>query len=121
MYLAALISLVVFIIGSVTLINTALKAWVFPVSESYYYDDPAMNCRNELTLAKGGQEGYVSKFESEEQCVTYYEEFNRKQNSHQRNRDLSFGLSMTIVALPIWILHMSFIRKDRKEEGKGRA
>ena len=98
MYLVSLVCVVVFIIGAVNLLNTALKTWVFPTNEyemSYYseYDDLEMT--------------------PEEQ------EIQRKEvNVSRRNQDLAFGVSMTVVSLPIWLLHMWFLKRDKKKNGK---
>lgn len=107
MYLVALISVVVFIIGTVTLLNTALKTWVFPTN-GYYYNDYTYNCTAEGM--KGGS------FTNREVCVAYYEDLNKKNAVNQRNEDLSFGVAMALVSLPIWLLHMAMIKKDKKHE-----
>lgn len=116
MYLVALISVVVFVIGAVNLINTALKTWVFPTTGYYYMEDPIMNCNNEMAIAKENPENYVFNFETKEECVAYYEEYNQKQAVNERNMDIAFGIAMTVVSLPIWLLHMWFIKKDKRRE-----
>lgn len=108
LYLVSLICVVVFIIGSVTLINTALKTWVFPVG-NWGYSDPAMNCNSENMKNIG------LTFKTTEECVTYYEELDAKNYKNQLYNDISFGISMTVISLIIWLLHMSFIRKEKKD------
>jgi len=119
MYLVALISVVVFVIGAVNLINTALKAWVFPTSGDYYMEDPVMTCNSQMAMDKESSLiNYGSfNFETKEECIAYYEERNEVQAVNQRNNDIAFGISMTVVSLPIWLLHIWFIRKDMREEG----
>jgi hypothetical protein len=108
LYLVSLICVVVFIIGSVTLINTALKTWVFPV-ENWGYSDPAMSCNSENMKSAG------LTFKTTEECVAYYDELDAKNYRNQLYNDISFGISMTTISLIIWLLHMSFIKKDKKE------
>lgn len=108
MYLVALISVIVFIIGSVTLLNTALKTWVFPTN-GYYYNDYSYNCTAE------GMKSNVA-FKTTEECLAHYEELDKKNAVNQRNMDLSFGVSMALVSLPIWLLHMAMIKKDKKHD-----
>lgn len=107
LYLVSLICVVVFIIGSVTLINTALKTWVFPVT-SWYGSDPVWNCSAENMKNMG-------TFETTADCIVYYEELDAKNYKNQLYNDISFGISMTVISLIIWLLHMSFIRKEKKD------
>ncbi len=114
MYLASLISLVVFIIGAVTLLNTALQSWVFPSTGYYYYEDPVMTCDNQLQMSKTEPKIVAFNFENRDACIAYYEARNEEQTENQRNMDIAFGIAMTVVSLPIWLLHMWFIRRDKK-------
>lgn len=111
MYLVALISVIVFIIGAVNLINTSLETWVFPTDGGWSYEDPLWQCENKPVAEEGSM-----VWDSTEECVEYYEGLNEKRSVNNRNRDFAFGISMTIVSLPIWLLHMWFIKKDRKRQ-----
>lgn len=106
MYLVALVSVVVFVIGSVTLLNAALKTWVFPVDS--WYGDTAWNCSAENMKNMG-------TFKTTEECIAYYNEQDAKNVKNELYRDLSFGISMTTISLIIWLLHMWFIARDKKE------
>ena len=114
MYLVALISVIVFIIGAVNLLNTALETWVFPTDGGGYYEDLTWQCDGVLTPEDVDGKETVSRWETTAECVEYYEAQNIKRNVGQRNRDFAFGISMTVVSLPIWLLHMWFIKKDKK-------
>jgi hypothetical protein len=115
MYLVALVSVIVFIIGAVNLINTSLETWVFPTDGGNYYEDPVWQCNNELSPELVDDKKVESRWATMEECVEYYEARNVKRGVSERNRDFAFGVSMTIVSLPIWLLHMWFIAKDRKK------
>ncbi|MBT3864443.1 hypothetical protein HOE67_00940 [Candidatus Peregrinibacteria bacterium] len=108
MYLVALISVIVFIIGAVNLIDTGLKTWVFPVDD-YYYEDISMNCGKTLIAEEG-------RFDNTEECEVHYEAQKERNANNQRNRDLAFGVSMTIVSFPIWLFHLGMIRRDKKRK-----
>ena len=117
MYLVSLISVVVFIIGAVNLIDTALETWVFPASGGDRYGDPMMQCDGQLGIEEGvpvKPQGTVV-WDSAEECVEYYEDRNEQERVNDRNSDLRFGISMTVVSLPIWLLHMWFIKQDKKK------
>jgi len=116
MYLVALISVIVFIIGSVNLINTSLETWVFPTDGGSYYEDPLWQCNNELNPVEIDDRKVESKWATTEECIEYYEGMNEKRTLNNRNRDFAFGISMTLVSLPIWLLHMWFIRRDKKRK-----
>jgi hypothetical protein len=120
MYLVALISVVVFIIGAVNLIDTTLKTWVFP-TDNWEWEDPVWQCNNsallvEEVIADGKVVSSGSQWETMEECIDYYDERNVKNRANQRNRDFAFGVSMTVVSLPIWLLHMWFIKQDKKKK-----
>jgi len=100
---------IVFIIGSVTLINTALQTWVFETNGYDYYGDITYNCTKESMKLNG-------LFTDKDACLKYYEEQQAKQAENQRNRDISFGIAMAVVSLPIWFLHMYLAKAARKEE-----
>ena len=116
MYLVALISVVVFVIGAVNLINTTLETWVFPTDGWDHHEDPVIACNDQAVSAEKYLESVTFSWESTEDCVAYYEEQNAKERINDRNRDFAFGISMTVVSLPIWLLHMWFIKRDKKRK-----
>lgn len=108
LYLVSLICVVVFVIGAVILINTALKAWVFPVNNEYYYGPVPDNCSAQVLKDS-------TLFKTADDCVKYYEEQRAKDVINQRNMDLAQGVAMTIVSLPIWLFHMYLAKKEKKQ------
>ena len=67
-------------------------------------------------IADGKVVSSGSQWETMEECIDYYDERNVKNRANQRNRDFAFGVSMTVVSLPIWLLHMWFIKQDKKKK-----
>lgn len=109
LYLVSLICVIVFVIGAVILINTALKAWVFPVDNVYYYGPMSVdNCSAQILKDS-------KLFETPDNCMKYYEEQQVKEATNQRNMDLAQGVAMTVVSLPIWLFHMYLAKKEKKQ------
>lgn len=106
-YLVSFACVIVFIIGTVTLINTALQTWVFHTN-GYNYD-VSYNCTKESMKLNGF-------FTDKAECMKYYEEQNAKSAANQRNMDISFGIAMALVSLPIWVLHMYLAKVAKKDE-----
>jgi len=109
-YVVSAICVIVFIIGSVTLIKTALEAWVFPVTDGYSYDQSIYSCGPESM--KG------MSFANKDECVTYYKDQAETQNNNQRNRDLAFGVAMTVVSFPLWLAHLWMVKLDKKKDNE---
>ncbi len=102
LYLVSLISLVIFVIASIMLINLAMKTWVFPKADhDIYYPTyaPATCVDANDTNCKP-----VSTEEYEKQAV--------EQRSAQKQRDASQALAMIIVATPVFFYHWKLARKE---------
>ena len=108
-YLVSFACVIVFIIGAVTLINTALQTWVFESNGNYYGGDVSYNCTKESMKMNG-------LFTNKDECMKYYQDIQDKDAQNQRNRDISFGIAMAVVSLPIWVLHMYLAKAAKKEE-----
>jgi len=108
-YLVSFACVIVFIIGSVTLINTALQTWVFESSGYYYGGDVSYSCTKESMKMNG-------LFADKDECLKYYQDIQDKDARNQRNRDISFGIAMAVVSLPIWVLHMYLAKAAKKDE-----
>ena len=103
LYLVSVISLVIWVIGAIMLLNLALKAWVFPKADMDYYAyapcvksvDPngrAVECDPGTQAAQKKQA-----------------EDNR---AAQKQRDAAQALAMIIVATPVWWGHWRLARKE---------
>jgi hypothetical protein len=109
LYVVSLVSLIILVIGSIMLINMALKAWVFTKADNNYYGSyakpTAEYCK---TLAPDGKVPL--------ECQPGYEEEQRKQEaenrSSQRQRDAAQAVSMIIVAAPVFYFHWRLARKE---------
>jgi len=95
-YLFSAIGLVLVIIGSVQLVNLALKAWVFTKADTYVRYPIPMAIEGEKTAQP-----------SQEELETYEKE----ERSAQRQRQAASALAMMIVGTPLFLYHWSIARK----------
>jgi hypothetical protein len=102
LYTFSLVGLVLITIGSVRLVNLALKVYVFTKADQYY-DYPV------IQPAKPEAEPVAP---SKQQI----EEFQKNQRTSQRQRDAAESLAMIIIGIPLFLYHWSRIKKDQKEE-----
>ena len=109
LYLVSLICVIVFVIGAVILINTALRTWVFPVNSDFYYGPMPVDACTAQNLKDN------TLFGTKEECVKYYEDQQTKNAVNQRNIDLAEGVAMTVVSFPIWLFHMYLAKREKKQ------
>lgn len=128
LYLAALVSLIFVAVGIGTIINTTLKAYIFPEAEKGGYG----MCRNEppmyeLSSAKSIGDARDSDLTTQEQkdqlaalLVDYknWKENNSDDLCYKRERQRNYvdSFTMLLVALPICLLHWRIIKKDKEEK-----
>ncbi|OGE80237.1 MAG: hypothetical protein A2826_03160 [Candidatus Doudnabacteria bacterium RIFCSPHIGHO2_01_FULL_43_23] len=104
LYLVSLITLIMIVFASVSLLNTALKAWVFTKADSDYY-----SVRVACPLDEGGMpqkecdENELSEDEKQRQA---------EQKSAQRQRELAQNIAMLVVATPVFLFHFKLARKE---------
>lgn len=119
LYLVALISLIFTAVGIGNLINTTLKAYVFPDTEKRDYGMcniqpyyPAVDFKN------------LSSAEQEAQIENMIDDYKRWQEqntddacyrSERQKRFVDFT-TMVLIALPLYLFHWSMIKKEKKEK-----
>jgi hypothetical protein len=119
LYLVSLISLIFTAVGIGNLVNTTLKAYVFPETEKrdygmcnaqpYYY---STDCKN---LGSAEQQAQIDNI------IQNYEQW-QKQNTgdacykSERQKKLVDSTTMVLIALPLYLLHWSMIKKEKKEK-----
>lgn len=96
LYLFSFVGLLITIIGSISLLDLALKSYVFKVSEYSYYPEPIKT------------EGEPS-FDADEMARRNLEE-----QSNQRKRQVSNSLAMILVGAPVYLYHWHTIKKEGK-------
>lgn len=111
LYLFSTIGLVVVVIGSVQLVDLALKAWVFTKADVYLEYPQAIS-----VPVKPGDPNYIAQPSREEM-----EKFNKAQLENQRQRQMANSLAMIIVGLPLYLYHWRIVRFEgvvNEKEGR---
>lgn len=118
LYLVALIGLVVFLFGSVGIVNTGLKA-ILGVNDSYYSSAKDM-CRGQYTYA-APTPAEAAKLPDEtsaefKQCLVDQKLQQEDQQKNDRKRNIAEALAQLILGAPIWLYHWSVIQRDHKDQ-----
>lgn len=95
LYLFSFVGLLITIIGSIQIVDLALKSYVFKVSEYTYYVDPVVT-----------EKGSIS--------VEELEKRNKEEQSNQRKRQFSNSVAMILVGVPVYLYHWKTIKKENK-------
>ena len=97
LYLFSFVGLLITIIGSIQLLDLALKSYVFNVTEYSYYPET-------MPVEKG-----VTTPSPEELKARNLEE-----QANQRKRQVSNSLAMILVGAPVYLYHWKTIKKEAK-------
>ncbi|MFA5994032.1 MAG: hypothetical protein WC823_03675 [Parcubacteria group bacterium] len=122
LYLAVIISLIFIGVGTGTLINTALKFYVFPKAEKGGYNQ----CNQQppvYALDKAAFVGIATEDQEVqlENLLRDYEEWKKNNTgeecySAQRQSNSVDAITMLLVALPIFLVHSLIIKKERNKK-----
>lgn len=103
-YVAALISLVVMIIGAVQILNLVLRTYVFTKADkAYYYSEPVV-----CPESRDGQPVKCSPREMTDEEKRRQEE----QRQADKQREASNAIAMLVVGAPVFYFHLKYARKD---------
>jgi hypothetical protein len=98
LYLFSFVGLLITIIGSIQLVDLAMKSYVFNVSEYTYYSEPV--------VIDGKQTLSVEEMQKR----------NEAEQSNQRKRQLSTAVSMILIGTPVYLYHWKTIKKENKKD-----
>ena len=128
LYLAALISLIFVAVGIGTIVNTTLKAYVFPEAEKGGYgvcsDQPPVYEISATQSIEKAKDSAVTTEDQKKQIEALLLDYkNWKENNagdicfkRERARNYVDSFTMLLVALPICLLHWRVIKKDKEEK-----
>jgi hypothetical protein len=107
LYLVSLISLIIMIVAAVTLINMALKAWVFTKADDVYRSYPVMACPAmdssvQIKVPECNDPDFAKK----------QDEAESQRRSAQRQSDAARSIAMIIVGAPVFYYHWKLARKE---------
>lgn len=123
LYVAALISLIFTAVGAGTIINTTLKAYVFPEAEkkSFY------ECNQQPPMIGAPDISGYKSIATEDQKIQLdqllkdYQIWKENSVGEQcikpaRQNKIVDALTMLFIALPICLIHWKIIKKDKEEK-----
>ncbi|MEI7426158.1 MAG: hypothetical protein WCK16_04535 [Candidatus Moraniibacteriota bacterium] len=121
LYIAALVSLIFVAVGSGTLLNTALKAYVFPKAEKGGYG--RCNQQPPVYNIESAKDSTLTTEEQKEQITNALADYEnwKKDNSGEecysteRQSSIVDAITMIIIALPICLLHWRIIKKEKED------
>lgn len=114
LYLVSVIALVIWVVGSIMLLNMALKTWVFPKADNYtYYAYPAkVDCERMKAEKAANPAAYVDPSCDNPDYAAEQEKREKEQRSSEKQREAAQALAMIIVAAPVWYFHWRLARKE---------
>ncbi|MFC1747805.1 hypothetical protein ACFL2V_03275 [Pseudomonadota bacterium] len=118
LYLVAMIGLVVFVIGSIGIIDNILQNYVFQVDSFTYYRAPLGYdaCTRSYVAPEGGQ---VERSEEEiAKCEAKYDEYNEKEAKNEVKKDFAISIAQLLVGLPLWLFHWGIIQREYRRKKK---
>jgi hypothetical protein len=122
LYVAALVSLIFVAVGTGRILNTALKAYVFPKAEKGGYSrcnqQPPVYALDKNALADVATTDQKIQLDN---LLKDYEQWKKDNNeeecySQERQSNVVDSLTMLIIALPICLFHWKLIKKDKEEK-----
>jgi hypothetical protein len=96
LYLFSFVGLLITIIGSIQILDLALKTYVFKVSEYTYFP--------ETIPVEGGKVSTLDPAELKRR--------NEEEATNQRKRQMSNSLAMIFVGAPVYLYHWKTIKKE---------
>jgi hypothetical protein len=120
LYVAALVSLIFVAVGTGTILNTVLRAYVFPKAEKGGYS----KCNTEPTICNFPEAQKNNATENQkaelDKIINDYQKWKNENTgkecySAERQRSVVDALTMLIIALPICLFHWKLIRKNKEE------
>lgn len=108
LYVVSLVALIIIVIGSITLLNMALKAWIFTKADRYA-SYPMMKPDPEFCKVQNG-------IKAPPECDANYLEQQKKaeeeNRASQQQRDAANSLAMILVGSPVFYFHWRLARKE---------
>jgi hypothetical protein len=123
LYTVSLISLIFFAVGMGNLINTSLKAYIFPEAEKrdYSYCSNYPYSYSAIEAEKIKEAGLTEEQKIDvENMIKDYKEWKEKNTgdtcyTSERQKRLLDAVTMILIAFPLYIIHWRMARKERKE------
>lgn len=124
LYLAVAVSLLFTAIGTGSLVNTALKAYVFPAAEKSFgmcgSQPPAYGVSQPEQLKAVATPDQKAQLDALLQDYQNWKENNTGEKCIQAQRQSAYvdAITMILVALPILLIHWRIIKKEKNKENE---
>lgn len=120
LYLVAMIGLIVFVVGTVGLVNNVLENYVFQVDEDRYYALPLDGgvCSKFYNPDPTSSQMLERTDEEIAECEAQIEEQNQRNRDNNIKRELASSISSIVVGLPLWLLHWGIIQREYSRKKK---
>lgn len=106
LYLTSLIGLILIIIGTVQLVNLALKTWVFTkADEQFHY---CIDRETKRPLKEGEEVPKPTEEEKAEQRRQCEEE-----KTARRQADAARSIAFIVVGAPVWFYHWGKVKQEK--------
>jgi len=111
-YLVLAISVVVLLIGSIDLLNTVLRTYVFHVEDFPQFTGPIFECSVESLKRPGPklEEMVPPTIEEIEECKREVRDSREAENRNQTKREFARNISMIVIVLPFILFHWRLVR-----------
>lgn len=125
LYLMTTIGIVVFVIGSITMLNSVLKTFVFKQADLNYYSRPPeiylVNQEKQAIILTECDDLTQEDKENISVWLNDYENWkkideNKMQITAQRQREFANSIAMIVVGFPLYFIHWAIIKKERRKD-----
>ena len=96
LYLFSFVGLLIVVFGSISMVNLGLKTFIFKDADTY---------ETYPVVSPDGQKNIIS---TEEESARQ-----KREQSRQRQRELTQSISMILVGLPLYAYHWNTIQKEK--------
>jgi len=110
---AAIIGLILFVIGASSGIRLWLAHTVFP-SDNYTYNISYNSSPCDIKITPDGGKRIITNNQEIQNCKTKMKENNKKQAASSFNKQISNAIALIAVGLPVWLFHFWLMQFDRK-------
>lgn len=125
LYLMTTVGIVIFVIGSIIMLNSVLKTFVFKKADVNYYSRPSelylVNQEKQVTTLKECSDLTQEDKEIIDMWLADYQNWKQIDESNmqmtaQRQREFATSIAMIIVGFPLYFIHWSIIKREKRKD-----
>jgi len=112
--IAAIIGLIMFVIGTAGAVRLVFNTYIFQVNDYQFYSPYDTVCQQPKFTSPDGKVTTPRTNEEIADCEAKLKESNERLSDNQTKRDLAQSISLGVVGLPVWIFHWLVMQADWK-------